>query len=380
MAGDQLYQALGRGLWRGYTPRTGFPADTAWTMVRDRQQTLWVGTNRGVVVEAGDVWSTIRGTEAYTIEALADAGPVMYAAGTNGTVMAIDRASGATTVVGPSADLANNNMSSMLEIDGTLWVGTLNKGLLRMDGQTWRAEALPGGTTTEDIGQLLLDRAGRLWVAGNGGLAMRERGRWRRFTKADGLESTMVAYLVERASGEICVAYSQALGVTCFRYTNGLTQLSTINRAVGLTSDKLYLLGEDRHGRLYAGMGVGLDVIDGGVIEHFSTSSGMVGDDCAARAFLAEPTGEVLIGTHPWPREVRCRPLSRPADGARTARDLGGSRRRTDPPGAARTLTASGYDVPGRASGDADVPQPRTARTAASADAAGHRVADLVGR
>ena len=297
MAGDQLYQALGRGLWRGYTPRTGFPADTAWTMVRDRQQTLWVGTNRGVVVEAGDVWSTIRGTEAYTIEALADAGPVMYAAGTNGTVMAIDRASGATTVVGPSADLANNNMSSMLEIDGTLWVGTLNKGLLRMDGQTWRAEALPGGTTTEDIGQLLLDRAGRLWVAGNGGLAMRERGRWRRFTKADGLESTMVAYLVERASGEICVAYSQALGVTCFRYTNGLTQLSTINRAVGLTSDKLYLLGEDRHGRLYAGMGVGLDVIDGGVIEHFSTSSGMVGDDCAARAFLAEPTGEVLIGT-----------------------------------------------------------------------------------
>ncbi|MDB4961347.1 MAG: Sensor protein [Myxococcales bacterium] len=299
---DQLYQLLGRGLWRSYTSHNDLPADTVWTMMRDRAGALWVGSNHGVVEAFGDSWRTFPGTEPYNVETLVEAGDVLYAAGTDSRVMRLDRTTRTMTVIGPGPELEGNAIVSMVFDRGTLWLATYNAGLLAMTEtagrRTWARVTLPGGDGHEDVGQLVLDRGGRLWAATSVGLAVLDGGRWQRFTATDGLAATETAYLVERRSGEMCVTYTESFGITCFRYTHGrLAQLRQLTQATGLTNNKIYMLGEDRDGRLYAGMGIGVDVIAGTSIEHVSSASGLVGDDCAARAFWADPSGDVLIGT-----------------------------------------------------------------------------------
>ncbi|MEJ7598744.1 MAG: ATP-binding protein [Kofleriaceae bacterium] len=306
IAAGELYQLLGRGLWRGYTASHGFPADSAWTVMRDNTGLLWVGTNRGLLYAHGDRWATVSGTEPYQLLTVVDAGAVLYAAGNAPGVMVIDRATQTLMAVITDAVLGTDGIISMAYDKDTLWLATANLGLVRMTTHagrhTWRREEITGGDAREHFHQVMFDRGGRLWAAGWQGLAVLDGGRWQRFMPADGLASKHVQYLAERRSGELCVAYSEPYGVTCFRPGGGasaikLEHLRHITTLVGLTSDKIYLLGEDQAGRLYAGMGNGLDIIGDTTIEHFSTATGLVGDDCAARAFWSDPTGDVMIGT-----------------------------------------------------------------------------------
>ncbi|MBA3392739.1 MAG: PAS domain S-box protein [Deltaproteobacteria bacterium] len=301
LIGDELFQMLGRGLWRSYTAAHDFPADTVWSMMRDRRGALWVGTNRGVLEATAESWTVFPGTEPFAFNAVIEVNGAIYAAGSGPDVLRLDSRTRTTTVLGPGAELAGDNFNSMVHEGDTLWVASWKSGLLAMtegDGKrTWRRESLPRGNDRENVNQLVLDRHGRLWATGTEGLAVRDDRGWHRLDEREGLTARSTQYIVERASGEICVAYSEAHGVTCFRYGTEVTNIRHLTTAHGLASDKVYLLGEDARGRLYVGMGIGVDVIDGGSHEHFSTATGLAGDDCAARAFWSDPDGDVFIGT-----------------------------------------------------------------------------------
>ena len=298
---DQLYQLLGRGLWSSYSGAT-FPADSVWSILRASNGALWLGSNRGLLHAQPDDagWTTFPGTEPTTVTAIVETPQhAIYAA--TSEILRLDPATGAADHLGPPRDLASGLIATLAYQPGTLWVAPGGGGLLRMTesaaGPSWSRERIPGDSEHEVFNQLAPDRHGRLWAAGSEGLAVRDGQAWRRITRADGLAANETAYVVERASGEMCVAYTEAFGITCFRYEGGVRALRHMTRATGLTSDKIYLLGEDAHGRLYAGMGIGIDVIDGPTIEHFSTASGLAGNDCTATAFLADPGGTVMIGT-----------------------------------------------------------------------------------
>jgi PAS domain S-box-containing protein len=296
---DELYQLLGRGLWSSYSGPT-FPEDTVWSIMRARDGALWLGGNRGVIHALPDDagWALFPGTQDSTIKALVETPQhVIYAA--DAALLRLDPVAGTSVRLGPPRDLAGEAMLTVAYQPGTVWAAPGQGGLLRMTeaGAVWAREVVTGGSAHELYSQLVVDRDGRLWAAGNEGLSVREGKTWHRFTHSDGLASTSTAYLVVRASGEICVAYTQGFGITCFRYDGHLRDLHHLTHATGLANDKIYLLGEDALGRLYAGMGIGIDVIDGATIEHFSTASGLAGNDCAATAFLADPSGTVMFGT-----------------------------------------------------------------------------------
>ncbi len=298
---DQLYQLLGRGLWSSYSGAT-FPADSVWSIVRAGNGVLWLGTNRGVLhAQPGAVgFTAFPGTEDFTVNALVETPQhAMYAAAAE--VLRLEPSTGKIVRLGPPPALAGGPILTLGYQPGTLWAAPRAGGLLRMTESSptpaWTRERIPGGSEHEVFSQLVTDRQGRLWAAGSDGLVVRDGDAWRRFTHTDGLAANGTAYLVVRASGELCVAYFEGFGITCFRYDGGVRQLRHLTRATGLASDKIYVLGEDAHGRLYAGMGIGIAVIDGPTIEHFSTASGLAGNDCAATAFLADPGGGVMIGT-----------------------------------------------------------------------------------
>ncbi|MEO6776916.1 MAG: ATP-binding protein [Kofleriaceae bacterium] len=300
LVADQLYQQLGRGLWRAYAADTGFPADSVWAIGRDARGELDVGTNQGVLESHDRTWVTFPGTEESTIAALADAGDVIYAGGPESQLLALDRAHRTTTTI---AQVEGDNIVS-LALDGAdLWVATWKAGLWKMTGglhhPVLRREVLPEGVPREDINQVVRDPRGWIWAAGSNGLAVRRDGRWRRYGERDGLADRATAYVVVRASGEVCVAYVEEHGVSCFHVAGdgALTAMRHLTHATGLASDKIYVLGEDSSGRLYVGTGTGVDIVSATEVDHVSTASGLVGDDCVARAFLGDPDGTVMIGT-----------------------------------------------------------------------------------
>ena len=298
---DQLYQQLGHGLWTAYAAETGLPGDTVWAVTRDTHGELLIGTNAGVVENRGGTWQTFPGTEESAIAAVIDLGSVVYAAGKESRLFVLDREKRTTTTI---ANLGGDAVVSFAFDGADLWIATTKAGLWKLaaaatPNPVLRREDVPAATPREDFYQVVRDRRGWIWAAGNNGLAMRRGQTWRRYTEHDGLAARATAYLLARASGEMCVSYVESLGVSCFRVADdgSLVGIHNFRRASGLNSDTIYLLGEDPRGRLYVGTGTGLDIVDGTDVVHVSKADGLVGDDCAAGSFLADPDGTVMFGT-----------------------------------------------------------------------------------
>src|SRR5262249_23302320 len=96
----------------------------------------------------------------------------------------------------------------------------------------------------------------------------------------------------------MCASYSEAIGVSCFRYRDGkIADFEHIRPVDGLTSGMAYFLGEDRARRLWVGTGDGVDVVTPGGIDHFDESDGLAGNDSAASAYLVDGDGSLWLGS-----------------------------------------------------------------------------------
>ena len=89
--------------------------------------------------------------------------------------------------------LPSATVTSVLETrDGYVWLGTYD-GLARFDGTRFAVFTQEDGLGNNGVRALCEDRDGNLWVGTNGGgVARLARGRFRRFTTADGLPSDIV--------------------------------------------------------------------------------------------------------------------------------------------------------------------------------------------
>jgi len=298
-----LYQQVGRGLWRSHTVRTGLPSELVWTVFRHPDGHLWVGTDRGVARSEGGAWKPVPGTERHSIRTIARTPDgAMWMAGSPAELLRLDPRTNAIDRFGTESGITGTHVLKIfVAADGRLWVATVEGLLRRADGPgrpRFEHVALPEGIPIERFASIAEDASGRLWAAGRQGLAVLEGGSWHRFTQQDGLRATAMAYVLHRRSGETCATYYEAKGVTCFQYRHGaLEHLRHIDTTNGLENGRVYLVGEDIQERLWVGTGKGVDVFSARGTEHFDTREGLVGDDCAAMAFLAEADGTVWIGT-----------------------------------------------------------------------------------
>jgi ligand-binding sensor domain-containing protein len=90
-----------------------------------------------------------------------------------------------------NSDLPDDNIIALaLGQDGTLWVGTVNSGLARLDRegrwQSYTRANTGGGLPSDNIRALALGQDGTLWVGTDGGLARVDReGRWQSYARAN---------------------------------------------------------------------------------------------------------------------------------------------------------------------------------------------------
>lgn len=296
-----LHRLVGRGLWRIYSTPEGLPSEVVWTEWRDRDGTLYVGTGKGLVRAREGRFELVGGSEGHAIRAIAQTPDgALWMGGSPPEVLRLDRAGGWRRF-GAESGVAGEKVLTLLATSrGELLLGTLGGGLLRLDAKQERFSRIevPGGNARERFSQIIEDRRGQIWAAGDAGLAVQRKGEWSRLSSQHGLRDDRVSYVLERRSGDMCVAYHESLGFSCFQPTaRGIRALQNFDGSKGLYNNRVYQLGEDRNARLWVGTGQGADVFDAHGVEHFGDARGMAGDDCDATAFLADADGDVWIGT-----------------------------------------------------------------------------------
>jgi PAS domain S-box-containing protein len=296
-----LVQLRGRGLLEAYSAASGLPGDTVWSYRRDGEGTLWVGTNRCLARAVGGQWLCLPGTEGRVVRSfLFPPQGGVFVGGAPADLLYIDPEGHATSIGRFDPPPGHNLLSMALGPEGDLWIAG-RAGLFRLRG------AVPGplelvtvpGVAPDARFATMLTVDGRLWTAAApGGVMVFEHGAWRVFDQKDGLRSNAVSYVIKRADGRFCVAYREALGLTCFRFDGrGISELEHLGRSDGLASGLVYFLGEDRERRLWVGSGDGVDIVTPQGIDHFDETDGLAGNDTCATAFLVDPDGSLWIGS-----------------------------------------------------------------------------------
>ncbi|WP_190278983.1 two-component regulator propeller domain-containing protein [Dokdonella koreensis] len=302
-----LHRRLGGGAWSAYTAREGLPGDVVWAVLRDRTQRLWVATNSGAAELTATGFRRVPGTEGKDLRAIAQVSDerLLLAGRIGAEVLALDLRDGTLTAL-PLAGIDPSARVLRLQRDHAeaLWAAT-SDGLYRADdaarpqfARVARTAPIPEGPVPEGpIVDVRADAAGRLWVAGRLGLWVRDGGRWSRFGSADGLRRDFVSHVLPTSSGELFVGYGDPLGVARARYTEGRLQVLRHHDSESGSADAVYLVGEDAAQRYWLGGPQGVDLLTTGSHRHFGLADGLLGEDVASGAFLAEADGRVWIGT-----------------------------------------------------------------------------------
>ena len=163
------------GRWEQMGSRDGLPERASWTLFIDPHRTLWAATAEGIFRRAvdDDVFQQVTRSRAVVNAIAVDAGGSLWATDPMQTVAAVVR-DGKQRGAPLTGFGAANEL--LLDRPGRLWVGTQDRGLLRMPP----AEQARGqiaqltqrdGLATNSIRELFEDREGNIWIGMLGGLA-----------------------------------------------------------------------------------------------------------------------------------------------------------------------------------------------------------------
>jgi diguanylate cyclase (GGDEF)-like protein len=297
-----LHRLVGRGAWSSWTRGDGLPSDTIWDIHRTRKGDLWVATDKGLCLATPNGWKVLRGTERTVVRRVhEDVLGRLWLGLVPAGVLLYDPSRASMTRFGPAEGVTGRRVMCLEEdLTGQLWAATDEGGLLRFDAKSRRfvREDVPGGTPHETFRFIMRDRLGRILATGEKGLLVRSGGQWRRFTERDGLLHDYVSYITGTARGDFWVSYFEPVGIVRIRPEGDKLELiEQIEASRGLSSERVYMLGEDRSGNLWVGTGKGVDLFLADRVVHFSKGDGLAGDDIDAMAFLVEDDGSVFIGT-----------------------------------------------------------------------------------
>ena len=306
--GAGLARWLGNGEWVNWTKSDGLSNNIVWAIRRARSGAIFAGTDNGLaqIDETGSrrtrVWTTKDGLGGNKIKSIVSSPDgALWTGSLPGGITRLDPGTGRVRVYGKESGLEDDRVISLLiDQENRMWVATaagLFRGTALGEGMRFERQLPPGAKGGEMFLRLLCDGRGRVWATGMIGLFSWDRGHWTRYTTVDGLKMDGTSHVAETPDGAIWIAYREPAGLTRLTFPGGKPRVEHQMRAAGLASDFILFLGVDARGDLWAGSDDGVDVRRGGRWVHYSRDDGLVWDDCAANAFLAEADGTVWVGT-----------------------------------------------------------------------------------
>lgn len=190
---------------------------------------------------------------------------------------------------------------------GALWVGTrsgdpADDGLARFDAALGRAvvfRAADGLPLRAAPSAFVEDRQGSVWIGFyQGGLARYVEGRFRTYTRQDGIPPGMVTGLLVDRTGRLWISTNEGGIGRVDDPSADPPKVRTYSTRDGLPSNNVRALVEDRRGRIFAGSVRGVDRLDPatGRIRHYGTEDGLVGDFVTAA--YRDSRGDLWFGTY----------------------------------------------------------------------------------
>jgi PAS domain S-box-containing protein len=199
-----------------YSEKNGLPIVSLLGLVRDRDDTLWIGTEDGLYYSEFDPKS---------------AGNRQF-----------KRLDGNEAIRHISARVVLKDRS------GAIWIGTTLEGLVRLENGRFTTYTMKDGLSSNAIRGLCEDRDGNLWIGTRGGGLMRFKdGRFTTYTEKDGLVSDIVQTLYLDHDDTLWIGTRQGLG----RLKNGRFTRYTVTD--GLFVNYVSGISEDRLGNLWMG-------------------------------------------------------------------------------------------------------------------------------
>ncbi len=188
----------------------------------------------------------------------------------------------------------------LLDRDSSLWVGTLNQGIYRIQGNTVdhfrSSDGLSGDTVS--VNGLFQDRESNIWIATSRGIDKFRDLRVASFSTRQGLSSDQVNSILASRDGTVWIG-SYNLDVL----RSG--KITSIQPRNGLPGRALTSLLEDRAGRLWVGVDQELSVYERGKFRKIHTRDGSpLG---IVRAMTEDVDGSIWVTT--WSPENRNRVL-----------------------------------------------------------------------
>ncbi len=322
VAAEGVHRLEGRFLWTSYSRKQGLPVDNVWGVHRSKDGGLWALTPRGMVAWKERSWVLVPETRERSLYAIAeDEAGGLWVGGLGPTGNStlpntlFYRAPGQVRfreIALPSMK-QNTVMSLAAGKDGIIWLGGQQSGLnrLRKVGGAYVSQevALPGGTGTETINRVLVDREGLVWTAGNQGLCLLDGLGWHRFGLAEGLKELNPSSLARDPDGSLWIGYWTIHGLTHLTREGGVWRVKEhLQEPTELFEDDIVSMDCDKNGVFWFGTTQGVKRWNRGNLgapngsrsnapfERFGRSQGLPGDDCTANALFLDSNGDVWVG------------------------------------------------------------------------------------
>lgn len=241
------------GTLTSFGPEQGLSRTSVRTLLRDRDGTLWIGTDLGL--------------NRYR----------------DGKFTVLTRADG----------LSHNVIVSLVEdTDGAIWIGTDGGGVNRWLRGTLSSFTSRHGLSNDSIVAMFEDREGSIWIGTNlGGLNRLKNGRVTPFSKREGLSHDYIRAIYEDREGTLWIG-TEGGGLN--RLRDG--QITTFTTRDGLSNDIVFAILEDREGSLWIGTDNGLTRLRNGRFEVFHADDGLSND--SVLALHEDRAGTLWIGTY----------------------------------------------------------------------------------
>jgi len=142
--------------------------------------------------------------------------------------------------------------------DGSIWIGTANRGLLRWVSAAGSETLIDTGVHDRFIGTLAQDRTGAIWAGSylGGGLYRLSDGKVQHFGREEGLPDLQVQTVLVDGTGQLWIGSTDGLSW----FQDG--RIRTVKSQDGLPADHIWAILDDAYDRLWFASFAGFSVID----------------------------------------------------------------------------------------------------------------------
>jgi diguanylate cyclase (GGDEF)-like protein len=311
LAGRGLVQWRGYQEWISYSTASGLSSDIVYEIQSQADGTLWVGTEGGLLRgerrQSGIQWKKVAGLEGFPVHSVRIAPNADLWIGTESHGAArFQVQTGAVKWFGEAQGLLGKSPYTLrFDRQQRLWAAT-EVGLFVAAAPHQRFSRV-GELPASQFWAVAEGSDGSIWAGGADGLFAYANGRWKNFTRANGLSNEEVLALGPGTNGEIWIGYRFGGGIDRVHLQPGGLAVQKGVQRPG-TDGLVYFLEFDASGRLWAGTERGVDMWNGSRWSHYDTSDGLAWNDCDLNAFAQDSDGTVWIGTSGGLSQFKPRP------------------------------------------------------------------------